>query len=435
MKTIFTSIFSLALLIAGSINAQTTYNITSSETWGNNGKNSYPNPCYKCTFDLADGVVLTIEKDVTFQEVDFRGGTVIVDQKSMMLWTDGLKNYFTKTNIVFKGAGRLTGNGPIVMNDSKFTFFGTTNMTSNHSLEMISSTLNFNQNSSFLGNGTGVVLTNSHMVAGDGLISSTATIKMNGTKLVLTDKASSLDIMNNNNSYFNWSDYSSTATNQTFTTKETKTNCGGGFPNACSAPVLYGPISLTPTGLAKIALVLPVVIADFTITNGNKVITLNWSTKQESNSAFFAIERSIDGASWKQIGQVKAAGNSVENIKYSFIDYSIVTGTSHYRLRMADLDNKVVYSDVKSIRSASMATIQVYPNPATDFVNITLDAKASNTLITLINQNGQVVIEKKVSANSGVINLPLTQMQAGLYVIKMSDDKGAAESVKLIVQH
>ena len=434
MKAILTTIISLLLLSGSSVNAQVTYTISSNETWSEGGKVSYPNPCFLCTFNIKEGVVVTIEKDITFSEVQFNGGTVVINQKSLVLWTNSLKNYFSNTNIIFKGSGQLTGNGPIVMTNSTFSFFGKTNLLSNKTLEMFSSKMIFNGDSYFLGQGTLVSLANSHMVAGDGLLNSTANIKMNGAKLLLEDKTSGVDILNLNNSYFNWSDYYVTGLNTPFKTKENNKNCGGGFPNACNAPVVYGPISLTSTGFGN-PLILPVVIADFTATNNTTSVSLNWATRQESNSAFFAIERSVDGSNWNQVAQVKAAGNSAVTVKYSFNDFTGVSGVAHYRLKMVDLDGQFVYSDVRSIRSAATATIKVFPNPAAEYVNITLPSKSGNTLLRLVNQAGQVVIEKNVPAGTVTINLSLNQVQPGFYVIRLSDDKSTAQSVKLMVQH
>lgn len=105
MKTTFT-FFITALLLVNSLSAQTTYTITKSESWDN--KASYPNPCFKCTFDLASNAVLTIERDVTFSDVVFNGGTVVVDKKDLTLWTNGGKNQFNSTKFIFNGNGQLT---------------------------------------------------------------------------------------------------------------------------------------------------------------------------------------------------------------------------------------------------------------------------------------------------------------------------------------
>jgi len=432
MKTIFTTLFSLFIL-AGILTAQTTYKITASETWGSSGNTSYPNPCFDCTFNLASNVVLTIEKDVTFSDVTINGGTIIINKKDLMLWSKGGKNKFNSTKLIFNG-NQFTANGPILLDNSTFTFSGSSNFLSNNSLEMFSSKVTFNESSYLVGQGSKVSLTNSHLVAGDGLASSKAYIKMNGAKLVLEDKFSGVEVLNSSNYYFNWSDYTSASSNQSIKTTNNSKNCGGASANSCSAPVVYGPIALTPTGLGA-TLVLPVIIKDLFAIAGNGSVNISWSTKQESNSALFVIERSNDGSSWSRVGEVKAAGNSNNVLSYHFSDVFASGSVVHYRLKLIDLDNKFVYSDVKSVRLSSSASVRVYPNPSSDYATITLDSKSGNTKIRLINQNGQVMTEKSVPANSAALSLPLKQYQDGAYVLSIADQSGNQQTIRLIITH
>jgi hypothetical protein len=427
MKTIFTSLLTFLVL---ALNAQKVYSIKSSETW--NEKTTYDNACFDCTFNIATGVVITVEKDITFSNVIINGGTFVFNSKQLTLWNNGAK--FNGSKAIFKGDSKIIGNGFLSMDASEFSLFGTSNVLINQSLTMVSSKMTFNENASFLGNSGAVDLTKSQLIAGDGLLSSKAYIYMNGAKLSLKDKSSDVEVLNNNNSYFNWSDYYSTVTKTNYNTTNNNKNCGGSYPNACSAPVVYGPIAITPTGVGSY-LILPVVITDFAVLNNNNAVNISWTTQQESNSAYFSIERSADGINWNQVGQVKAKGNSAIVVKYNYTDLTPVNGSAHYRLKMVDLDNKFTYSDVKSIRSSSIASVKVYPNPATEYVNITLDTKAGNSTIKLINQSGQIVSEKFVAANSGVVTMPLKQYQDGTYVIRISDDKGSAQAIKLMVFH
>jgi len=425
MKTIFTSFLTFLVL---ALNAQKVYSIKSSEIW--NEKTTYDNACFDCVFNIAEGVVITVDKDITFSNVTINGGTFIFNSKELMLWNKGAS--FNGTKATFKKNSKITGNGFLSMSKSQFSLFGTSNVLINQSLVMVSSKMSFNENSNFLGNSGPIDLTSSQLVVGDGLLSSKAYVYMNGANLKLHDKTSGVEVLNNNNYYFNWGAYYSDVTKINYNTTDNKTNCGGSYPNACSAPVVYGPIAFTPTGPGS-ALILPVIITDFGVVNNNNIVNISWSTQQESNSAYFSIERSTDGINWNQIGQLKAKGNSAVVVKYSFVDLTPANGAAHYRLKMVDLDNKIAYSDVKSIRASVIASVKVYPNPATDFINITLDAKAGNSVIRLINQSGQVVIVKSVAANSGIVTMSLKQCQNGTYVIRITDDKGSDQSIKLMV--
>ncbi|PJF33793.1 MAG: hypothetical protein CUN57_01220, partial [Phototrophicales bacterium] len=82
-------------------------------------------------------------------------------------------------------------------------------------------------------------------------------------------------------------------------------------------------------------------------------VSLEWTTASEINNDYFTIERSFDGRNFESIGQVKGAGNSFEEINYSFVDESIAGISSnrivYYRLKQTDYDGVFTYSDVISV--------------------------------------------------------------------------------------
>ena len=85
---------------------------------------------------------------------------------------------------------------------------------------------------------------------------------------------------------------------------------------------------------------LPVELVSFEGSIINNVNVLEWETASENNSDIFEIEWSIDGEYWRPIGDVKAAGNSVELLKYNFIHNDYKQGFNYYRLVQIDYDGK-----------------------------------------------------------------------------------------------
>ncbi len=435
MKTLITRLFTLIFIISAlSADAQVTYNITSSQTWSNNSANNQiPNPCFDCIINLADGAVLTVEKNVTFSGVNFTGGKLVFESRELMLWGDATKkNRFNRVNMVFNGASKFTANGPLILNNSTLTFNNTSNMLVNHPMDASSSRLFFNSNAYFLGQGE-VTLTNSQMIAGDGLLTSKAYINMNGPRLVLQDVTSGISVANSNNYYANWSPYYSVPAGRSISTTNNKLNCGIAGKNQCTSQFVYGPIAATSAGLAS-HLILPVVISNFNaiITTGK--VNLHWSTQQESNSSHFLVERSNDGSNWNTVVSIKAAGNSSSVVNYSASDVAPVNGVAHYRLKMVDQDGKFAYSATRSVRTNSTAAMKVYPNPAVERINITLDPKAGKTTIKLFSQAGQLMIANTVPANSTLTTLSVQGYTNGNYILTVTDETGNTVSTKVLVQ-
>jgi hypothetical protein len=66
---------------------------------------------------------------------------------------------------------------------------------------------------------------------------------------------------------------------------------------------------------------------------------INWTTESENNSNYFDLESSIDGENWKVVTTSPAAGNSNEEIRYSYIDNNL-SEIVYYRLQQFDIDGK-----------------------------------------------------------------------------------------------
>jgi hypothetical protein len=165
-------------------------------------------------------------------------------------------------------------------------------------------------------------------------------------------------------------------------------------------------------------------------------VNLSWTTDLEVNSDHFAIQRSTDaGATWTTLGTVAAHGNSNLQLNYSYADTKPVQGTNEYRLQLVDKDGTYKYSAVQSIRLGLVTSVSVYPNPARDYVNITLAGNANESLkIRLFNQSGQVLQERNLS-NAGGTTVPLavSSYPEGSYIIVVTGADGSRQVNKFLI--
>jgi hypothetical protein len=146
---------------------------------------------------------------------------------------------------------------------------------------------------------------------------------------------------------------------------------------------------------------LPIELLSFTITKNNNYAALNWVTATEINNYGFDIEKSTDLKSWDKIGFVAGAGNSNRLIQYTYNDLlegNIKNNNTviYYRLKQNDFDGAYKYTDVRSLNlNSSNQDIPViftlYPNPATQNINITNNQPAQQFEIRIFNQNGSQV--------------------------------------------
>ncbi|MFY8191169.1 MAG: T9SS type A sorting domain-containing protein, partial [Bacteroidia bacterium] len=86
------------------------------------------------------------------------------------------------------------------------------------------------------------------------------------------------------------------------------------------------------------------------------------------------------------------------------------------------------------LTSVSKEVVGVYPNPATESLNIVLPGSiiAENTSITIINQLGQEVMT--ASLKEAQTQLSLQGLKAGLYTYIISNQEQTIQSSRLLVQ-
>jgi hypothetical protein len=107
---------------------------------------------------------------------------------------------------------------------------------------------------------------------------------------------------------------------------------------------------------------LPVELTQFEAVGYPRWNVVKWTTASEQNSSHFVLESSYDGEMWKEIATRNAAGNSIEDVKYSWIDYN-QNELTYYRLVQYDIDGKSeTYGPISVMKSSIDKEIVKYVN-------------------------------------------------------------------------
>ncbi len=155
----------------------------------------------------------------------------------------------------------------------------------------------------------------------------------------------------------------------------------------------------------------------------------------EENFSHFAIERSADGANWEQIGTVQAKGNSAVQTDYNYTDEQPLAGTNYYRLTLVNMDDSYMYSQVVVMQSSTIAKVSFFPNPAHDYVNVSLgETTGSQVTILLSSISGRLVQEKAAATGSGVVvTFPLQNISSAMYILTVVKADGTRESSPVLI--
>jgi len=210
---------------------------------------------------------------------------------------------------------------------------------------------------------------------------------------------------------------------------------GSTTPTTLAGNGIYGTTQLGGIQLSSTG-TLPITLSGFNASLDKDAVDLSWSSQMEINSDHFTVERSTDaGAHWSDIGTVAAHGFSSTVLNYSFTDNSPAKGTNQYRLKLVDRDGKFTYSEVKAVRNGLITAVSVYPNPAHDYVNVTLGGgTAQGAVIRLLNQSGQLLLEKNVSNAAGTtVPFAVGGYPQGNYLIVVIGTDGSKQVSKLMI--
>ena len=155
---------------------------------------------------------------------------------------------------------------------------------------------------------------------------------------------------------------------------------------------------------------------------------LTWSTATEVNNEYFVIERSVNGGVFTDVGTVQGAGNSTQVLTYDFDDEDISqNGDYAYRIRQVDYDGAYDYSKTIVIRVQRdiLMDASVYPNPASQFLTIDLQAGVrSDVTVHLLDVEGRLIksnlIEAQEIDGKEKFRVNITDIEAGTYILRVS---------------
>ncbi|MEP6675978.1 MAG: ELWxxDGT repeat protein [Ferruginibacter sp.] len=166
---------------------------------------------------------------------------------------------------------------------------------------------------------------------------------------------------------------------------------------------------------------LPVSGLEFNVSKKDNSALLNWKTYTEFNNKGFEIQRSNDGRNFTDsLGFVNAKAFADNGASYTFTDAAPLSGRNYYRLKQKDFDGHFTYSPVRWIDFGKDIYVKVYPNPATDIVNINSSYAFKNAILSIRSSSGQLIRQQTING-SGTISIPVKNLSAGIYFIEINE--------------
>ncbi|MBE7170000.1 MAG: T9SS type A sorting domain-containing protein [Williamsia sp.] len=179
---------------------------------------------------------------------------------------------------------------------------------------------------------------------------------------------------------------------------------------------------------------LPVKLSRFEAAAQGSQVLLNWKTDQETNNAYFIVERSADGRTFYPLGKVTGAGTSSVPHSYGLTDSLPLPGLNYYRLQQVDLDGKKTQSNTLLVKLGTQpAGPSLFPNPVKNYLSIQGGVALASYTARVSTLDGKLVAEAKgtISQINGILNQRVGSFQPGMYVISLQG-AGSRSNLKFV---
>ncbi|MCF6360111.1 MAG: T9SS type A sorting domain-containing protein, partial [Cyclobacteriaceae bacterium] len=153
---------------------------------------------------------------------------------------------------------------------------------------------------------------------------------------------------------------------------------------------------------------------------------------------FFTLLKSKDGENYVEVTTIIGAGDSQEEIGYSFIDERPYNGISYYKLMQTDFDGTTVDVGVVLVRMGNnLQELELvsYPNPfQNQAINLSLSGLNEQEVVSvmIVDAFGKQQFAQRLSADaSGYLDITVeesTRWNSGVYVVQVITEKGSIQS-------
>ncbi|AXY73918.1 hypothetical protein D3H65_07955 [Paraflavitalea soli] len=218
----------------------------------------------------------------------------------------------------------------------------------------------------------------------------------------------------------------------------------------------YGPASIAATGsdpysvsrggftsfspFAVSALdALPVTWLNVSGKNIGRDNEIAWVTANETNNEYFAVEVSVNGRDFTEIGRVPGANNSLFEQHYTFVHKNVPYSEAWYRIKQVDINGRYSYSKmIKVVTGERLRSGLVYvTNPASQTITTLIRAeKAYRANMLIVDAVGRVVHRQLVPFNTGsnIIDISIARHPAGIYFLQYVDEHGNKQVARFVKQ-
>lgn len=165
---------------------------------------------------------------------------------------------------------------------------------------------------------------------------------------------------------------------------------------------------------------LPTEILVFDAYLQDDFVNLNWTMENKNSVEYFVIEKSLDNNNFVEIGKKESNFYSQNTNNYHFIDRELNNKTLYYRLKIVNKDNNYNYSATRFVEINKHGEIIIFPNPISDYLNISFYNTVDKASISIIDYRGRLIYEDVKNDGSNFESIDLSTLESGIYLLQVT---------------
>ena len=159
---------------------------------------------------------------------------------------------------------------------------------------------------------------------------------------------------------------------------------------------------------------------------------LLWVTNTGHQNDYFEVERLNAVGQFEMLDIINANTDNDAVKAFDFTDRQPLQGENTYRIKTVLLDGTPQYSEVKKVNFSLLGKVNIFPNPANDYIDVDLSMYQGKTVnVYIYNQLGKLLsIENIENANSAPQRIDTQLFTSGTYLMRIQA-AGKREVTKL----
>ena len=147
------------------------------------------------------------------------------------------------------------------------------------------------------------------------------------------------------------------------------------------------------------------------------------------------LERSADAVSFEEIGNMVLQASTSTSKKYLFNDMKPLVTDNYYRAKYKNAEGIFLYSKIIKLGYNKPISFSIINNPVQEKLLVkTTDAVGKDIVFNIYDAAGRQIKSSAMKNISSVIEIPVSNLIAGVYILKITSGNEVAQNLKFLIK-